>query len=51
MKIHCFYDFIFNCVPYNMSYGILIASVVKYSYLQEFIQHIKGLSSKAVNLQ
>ena len=44
-KNHRFYDFLFNFDSHNMSF----VSVVKYFYLQEFLQHIKAFSSKVVN--
>jgi hypothetical protein len=44
-KEHRFYDFLFN---FALSL-YLVLSVVKCSYLQEFLQHIKALSSKVVN--
>ncbi|ESL03554.1 hypothetical protein GCWU000282_01266 [Catonella morbi ATCC 51271] len=44
-KNHRFYDFLFNFDSHNMSF----VSVVKYFYLQEFLQHIKAFSLKVVN--
>jgi len=44
-KEHRFYDFLFNFDSCNIPF----LSVVKYFYLQEFLQHIKAFSSKVVN--
>ena len=44
-KDHRFYDFLFNFDSHDMPF----VSVVKYFYLQEFLQHIKDLSLKVVN--